>query len=98
MLKRLLLFCGALAVLVHFSFDDQYHARLMRLEALMNAVLQHLGLDPDRVLAGPSEQVKYLIMQNKKIDAIKVYREQTGVDLKTAKDAVDALERQIRGY
>ncbi|HEY7349566.1 MAG TPA: ribosomal protein L7/L12 [Ktedonobacterales bacterium] len=99
MLKRILLFTGALAVLLHLSFDEQdYYARLTRLEALMNLVLLRLGIDPNTAFAGPSEQIKWLLMQGKKIEAIKVYREQTGLGLKEAKDTIDAIERQMRGY
>ena len=98
MLKRTLFFTGALAGLLYCSFDDNYHARLARLEALMNLVLQRLGIDPNDAVAGPSEQIKMLVMQGKKIEAIKIYREQNGVDLKTAKDYIDALEHQMRGY
>ena len=101
MLKRILFFAGALAVLASCSFDSSdsdYNARLTRLETLMNLVLQHLGIDPNTALSGPSEQIKALIMRGKKIEAIKIYREQTGLGLKQAKDYIDALERQMRGY
>jgi ribosomal protein L7/L12 len=99
MLKRSLLFAGALAVLLSLSFDEgDYEARLTRLETMMNLVLQRLGIDPNTALAEPSEYLKRLILLGKKIEAIKVYREQTGVGLKEAKDYIDALERQIRGY
>jgi hypothetical protein len=37
------------------------------------------------------DQVQSLLMQGKKIQAIKVYRELTGVGLKEAKDAVEQL-------
>ena len=100
MLKRTLLFTGALALLVYCSFDDSdqdYNARLTRLETLMNLVLQRLGIDPNDSPGGLSEQIKTLIMRGKKIAAIKLYREQTGYGLKQAKDYIDALERQMRG-
>ncbi len=99
MVKRTLLTLGALAVLLSFAFEESdYEARLTRLETMMNLVLQRLGIDPNTALAGPSEYLKQLIMQGKKIEAIKVYREQTGVGLKEGKDYIDALERQMRGY
>jgi Ribosomal protein L7/L12 C-terminal domain len=134
MLKRTLFLAGALAVLSFASTESEYHARLVRLETLMNKVLQRLGIDPDDALrdpygsspdpygnspapygsspdpykantspfgspaAGASEQIKALLMRGNKIEAIKVYREQTGLGLKQAKDYVDALERQMRGY
>ncbi len=39
------------------------------------------------------DQLRALLAQNQKIEAIKFYRERTGVGLKEAKDAVEALER-----
>jgi ribosomal protein L7/L12 len=104
MLKRTLLSIGALAVLLHLSFNEHdYHARLTRLEALMNRVLTELGIDPQQALAQSlsdyvDDHIQSLLMQGNKIEAIKVYRERSGVGLKEAKDAIDALERRMRGY
>ncbi len=79
--------------------EHEYHTRLARLEAQMNLVLQHLGIDPNAVSTIPPGYLEQLLMQNKKIEAIKVYREHTGLGLKEAKDYIDALERQMRrGY
>ncbi|MHB1038442.1 MAG: ribosomal protein L7/L12 [Pirellulales bacterium] len=39
------------------------------------------------------DQLRALLAQNQKIEAIKFYRELTGAGLKEAKDAVEALER-----
>ena len=41
------------------------------------------------------DQVRDLLRQGNKIEAIKVYREATNCGLKEAKDAVEAIERQI---
>jgi large subunit ribosomal protein L7/L12 len=41
------------------------------------------------------EQVKDLIRAKQKIEAIKLFREQTDVGLKEAKDAVDAIEKEM---
>ena len=38
-------------------------------------------------------QIRELLVQGQKIAAIKLYRKATGVDLKDAKDAVEAIER-----
>ncbi len=52
--------------------------------------------EPPRQLAFfERDQVLQLIRQGKKIHAVKRYRELTGADLKTAKYAVDALEREL---
>ncbi len=42
------------------------------------------------------EEILDLIRRNQKIQAIKLYRERTGVGLKEAKDAIDALAIRIR--
>jgi ribosomal protein L7/L12 len=59
---------------------------------------QQTGATPDLIPtmnASPGatmEEVHRLMLQGQKIQAIKVYRELTGVSLKEAKDYVDALE------
>ena len=37
------------------------------------------------------DEINELLLQNKKIEAIKLYREQTGLGLKEAKDAIEAI-------
>ncbi len=38
-----------------------------------------------------AKRIVALLRQNRKIEAIKVYREQTGVGLKEAKDVIDRM-------
>ena len=45
--------------------------------------------------ADAMQEVSALVIAGKKIEAIKAYRKEAGVDLKDAKDAVDALEARI---
>ena len=45
---------------------------------------------------GLNEQVRLLLQQDKKIEAIKVYREATGCGLKEAKDAVESIEYMLK--
>lgn len=52
------------------------------------------GPPPSQILA--SGPVADLLREGRKIEAIKRYREQTGVGLKEAKDAVEAMERGER--
>jgi len=40
-------------------------------------------------------EIKDLIKRGSKIEAIKIYRESTGVGLKEAKDAVEAIEAEL---
>jgi len=46
--------------------------------------------------AEQERQIRELIAQDKKIAAIKLYREATSASLKDAKDAVDAIEMDVR--
>jgi ribosomal protein L7/L12 len=64
--------------------------RLARLERKLDALLKHQGIDLNSQM--PSE-ITELLRQGKKIAAIKLYRETTGVGLAQAKDQVEAIER-----
>jgi hypothetical protein len=85
------LLAGGQAAYARFKPSDA--ARLRRLEAKVDLILKHLGIeykDP-ATPGGLSEAVKALADDPaKKIAAIKLHREQTGVGLKEAKDAVEA--------
>lgn len=43
-----------------------------------------------------NSEIGMSLRQHKKINAIKVYREQTGLGLKDSKDAVEALEAEMK--
>ncbi len=81
--------------------------KLDRLLAALNVPLTTTPLRPliKSSLMSPSQpntadlansEVGDFLRQRKKINAIKVYREQTGLGLKDSKDAVDALEAEMR--
>ena len=59
-----------------------------RLERKVDLILKHLGLDPNQ---GVDEKIMELMKSGQKIQAIKLYREQSGVGLKEAKDYVEGL-------
>ncbi len=44
----------------------------------------------------PGEEVRRYVLAGKKIQAIKLYREQTGLGLREAKEAIDRLEQALR--
>jgi ribosomal protein L7/L12 len=76
--------------------ESQIIIRLNRLERKVDFLLRELNLvekeeatlpDFDPVLSAVAE----LARQNHKIEAIKLYRELTGVSLKEAKEVVDRL-------
>ena len=81
------------------SYDDE-HQRLRELEAQVAYLYRHLGLDPADAVptasGGLDPEVVELINSGKKIQAIKVHRERTGLGLAEAKDAVEAFERLYR--
>ncbi|MEU6140230.1 ribosomal protein L7/L12 [Streptomyces sp. NPDC047081] len=62
--------------------------RVARVERKLDLILGHLGLREDEPW---SAEVADLVRAGKKIEAIKMYREATGVGLKEAKDAVEKL-------
>jgi ribosomal protein L7/L12 len=80
-------------------------ARVHQMEEAMQALCIRLGLDPAEVLPKELLQGQQLnpairdaLLRGNKIEAIKLYREQYSVGLKEAKDAIDAMEYQVRGY
>ena len=59
-----------------------------RLERKVDLILKHLGIDPKQ---GVDEKIMELMKAGQKIQAIKLYRQQTGAGLKEAKDYVEGL-------
>jgi hypothetical protein len=52
---------------------------------------QPVSMPADPLVAGLTAEIMDLVRRGKKIQAIKLYREQTNVDLKTAKNVIDHL-------
>jgi ribosomal protein L7/L12 len=82
--------------------DNAEYARLRErirvLEAQTAQLYRHLDLDPDAAVPPPSNdldpEVVQLINSGKKINAIKLHRERTGLGLKEAHDAIEAFEKR----
>jgi ribosomal protein L7/L12 len=73
------------------DFEVQHAYRLAQLERRVEAIMRHLGiqdLGPDTTA---SPRVVELARTGDKIGAIKLYREETGCDLATAKNVVEQL-------
>jgi ribosomal protein L7/L12 len=64
--------------------------RVATLEAQMSALLEHFGV-LNRSDDGLQDEIMRLVRANRKLEAIKLYRERTGVDLLEAKNYVDGL-------
>jgi hypothetical protein len=65
---------------------------LRRLEAKVDAIIQHLGIElsEEMMQGGLSEEVKRLADTGQKIAAIKLHREEAKLGLKEAKDDVES--------
>jgi hypothetical protein len=87
------LFAGSSTAYSLYKFKPSDAARLRRVEAKVDLILKHLGLEykGPETPGGLSEEVKALADDPaKKISAIALHRKQTGLGLKEAKDAVEA--------
>lgn len=78
------------------EFSQETRNRLRRLEQKVDFLLNELGLVEKEEASLPSvhpplAEVVALLRQNRKIEAIKVYRQVMDVGLKEAKDAVERL-------
>ncbi|MGA5304720.1 hypothetical protein ACPCHT_32765 [Nucisporomicrobium flavum] len=68
-------------------------ARLATIENKLDAVIAHLGA----VVPEPAyPEVENLLRNDRLIDAVRAYRAETGADLLTAKQAVDAIAARLR--
>lgn len=73
----------------------QLMQKVARLERKIDFILQHLDLEydeQDEPTPAYIGQIKSLLQRGNKIEAIKIYREATGVGLAEAKAAVEAIE------
>ncbi len=71
---------------------DILSLRVAHLERQVAFLMAHLELDPPEPGHGASLEVMDLMRRGKKIQAIKQYREETGVGLKEAKKFVESLD------
>jgi len=91
-LAILAILVSALARSSNALFRPRDRSRLKRIESKLDLIVGHLCIQvPDAGAAsGLSAAVRQLADDGKKIEAIKLYREETGLGLKEAKDAVEA--------
>ena len=71
--------------------DPQDQIRIGQLERKVAHLYEHLGLDPLPPAGSVSERVRELVGEGKMIEAIKVHRDETGLDLASATEQVQAL-------
>jgi ribosomal protein L7/L12 len=71
---------------------DDLHARVRELENLVDHLYSALNVArPASTDGGVSTGVREYVLRGEKIHAIKLYREETGCDLRTAKNVIDSL-------
>jgi hypothetical protein len=73
--------------------------RIRRLEEQVDHLYRHLGLSqpgPGTPAGGLDPDIQQLLNSGKKINAIKLYRERTGVGLAEAKDAIEGWEDRYK--
>jgi ribosomal protein L7/L12 len=72
--------------------------RVRLLEKKIDMIMEHLGLDfeDDEPAGNIDPRVIEQIKRGNKIEAIKLYREQSGFGLKEAKDVIDELEARYK--
>ena len=79
-----------LVLLARAGRGSNFEARLRRIDRKLEMIVQELGIElPETVVSCLSSEVCRLAENGEKIEAIKLHREQTGVGLKEAKDAVE---------
>jgi len=89
-------FLAIAAIVVIFARGSQAYfagptTQQLRMQRQLDAIVKHLGLPEPAVssLGALSPQVVALIAVGRKIEAIKLYRQETGEGLKQAKAAVE---------
>jgi hypothetical protein len=94
-LMSVLILCVVLLIgLVHSRLAgiEKRIAKLSRVDAKLDVLLKHAGIEYDPYKNLPHDVVDAL-RRGKKIEAIKKYREATGADLKEAKDFIEVVQR-----
>lgn len=73
-------------------------SRINELEDRLNFLYRQLNIEYANPNSDPifSTQIQEALRRGNKIEAIKIYRERTGVGLAEAKEAIDRAERLIK--
>lgn len=78
------------------STDPELMSRIIKLEQKVSLILRQLGIDEEAVSeAPPDDEIARLLIKGNLIEAIKVYRQRTGVGLAEAKTAVEQMKAQL---
>ncbi len=80
-----------------FEMDEisALKVRVAELEQKIDFLLRALHMQYAEEGSEENKQIEDLLRRGNKIEAIRIYRERTGVGLKEAKDAVEEIERRL---
>lgn len=92
-LVAILISVGVVIVFTRLASLEHRLNRLSRLDAKIDALLKHAGIEFDEFQDVPPE-VREALERGETILAIKRFREATGADLKEAKHFVDEVRRR----
>lgn len=86
----------AIELYAKFAGVDQYTAEdaVEQIEREMR--LGDEAKDAEGLTASDRDEIHQLLEHGNKIEAIKIYREKTGLGLKESKDVIDGMERELR--
>ena len=90
-----ILYMGLIILFIILSSSiNALESNQKRIESKLDRIMEHLELpEPSREYISDElkSELSELVMENKKVEAIKRLREATGMGLKEAKDYVDSL-------
>ena len=84
---------GIALLFIRLSAVDRRLDRLSRLDAKVDALLRHAGVEFDEFQGVPAD-VQEALERGETILAIKRFRQATGVGLKEAKEFIDEIRRR----
>jgi ribosomal protein L7/L12 len=71
--------------------DTELHSRVYELERLVDHLYGALNMEKPAASTTVSDRVRALARSGNAMEAIKLYRDETGCDLRTAKETVESL-------
>jgi ribosomal protein L7/L12 len=84
---------AVVAMIVHSTSGGAQSRALSRMEAKLDALLKHEGIQYDPYADLPASVLDAL-RRGRKIEAIKEYRQASGAGLKEAKEHIEELQRR----
>lgn len=84
--------CGVSIVLMMNVSNQKYQIKILNNK--LNKIINHLEIEDDE-LNKINDELNKLIIEGKKVKAVKLYRMTTGAGLKESKEYIDALADKL---